>query len=258
MKSGTNTCIDVEDDYYSPNNSTNQYKCNNKPAHSYYHGEKSEFNSAECPWECNTSYIKSWTTCVQPSCWIGKYRLWNNCVDCTIKPPNSNFTSEWSWGNNCQWTCNTWYNKSWNRCELNCTSTQREINWKCEEIWDSNWRTFSWDENCFSASEFKTQYWKPYGSSSARNLCNGSSSAKNIWIYKNISTRNICNADWEKYDWTKWISMWKDPWCYEEKANWYGTKPIIPKKWDWYYKNYTIKKCGWEWKRCRYYDGVLN
>ena len=52
------------------------------------------------------------------------YYSWasNSLFECTNKPDHSYYTSN-SNSNNCNWECNTWYNKSWNSCIIQSSSS---------------------------------------------------------------------------------------------------------------------------------------
>ena len=56
------TCSAVGTSYYSPIDDNDRYECTTKPANSTYTGSGGGVNN--CPWSCNSGYIKNGNSCV--------------------------------------------------------------------------------------------------------------------------------------------------------------------------------------------------
>ena len=179
---------------YSPDNNNTKYACTNKPdSASRNYTYTSDWNGIN---SCSASYT--------PKCWIDYYEssnwvcsivwIWyyspnlNNIrSSCNNKPLNSSYISDWNWGNNCSFSCDSWYVLDWNSCKIitttcsliwfdrniwgtriyqDTTSLTNELcMWTCWNIGSNSWATdnssycFCWDSSSSYASYYNMYWW---------------------------------------------------------------------------------------------------
>lgn len=182
---------------------------------------------------CNPRYylINRWTA--TQACDIVPVWQWsgqnNQKYNCTNKPNNSYYTSNWD-NNNCDWSCNNNYNKNWSSCkaverEVSCTSKPINTVWnnvdKITQEWDwterfpsnistyntnwsysecrfecKSWYLWDWD-SCYKPA---CDSWEEYNEVSKK--CEKSISYSCDYTASNIFSEckwYVTHNDWDKY-----------------------------------------------------------
>lgn len=140
---------------------------------------------------CVTDYYAYLSECIAVGTWYYSDNGSTTRTACTNKPANSTYTWSWNWGNNCSWSCDSWYVESNWSCVVNNSLTGLAM------THTSNNKSFYLTWNGTGYTSYTVQV-----------------SRHTYWPWMTLGTIN--QTSFSNYQ----VNLWADGWAHPFNDNW--------------------------------------